>query len=693
MDGTSRVLSIFGTKGGVGKTFIATNLAATLRLQFGLKTAIVSLDQAKADASMMLGTTDVYHAAAPLQAATLPSVIAELGRTHRYVLIDAGAVVSELTVSAFEHSNLILLVVTPDLIADRHANRTLEMFESLKLPLGMVRIVINRAESRGNFRSKEVKEQFPTAVIAEIPSDGRLAGLSVNQGVPAITLDEGRRLKDAFAAFAKALMEHPQLFVFVTPLHLNHAARVAAGPSAVPVEWRKEESHASHQPQAEDPLVALKRRVHAKLIERIDLKRLDLNTMNLNNPQMAQQLKARAEKIALELIGEEIGVVPGRDLRMQLVKEVLEEALGLGPIEDLMLDEEVSDILVNGKDDIYIEKHGKLIRTGKRFTSNDHLLMVIERIIAPLGRRVDESNPMVDARLPDGSRVNAIIPPLSIRGPMLSIRRFGRTVYKMEELVKMGTLTEVMAQFLHNCVLAKKNIVISGGAGSGKTTLLNVLSASIPEGERIITIEDAAELRLEQDHWVPLEARPPNIENKGAISIRQIFRNALRMRPDRILIGECRGDETFDMLQAMNTGHQGSLTTLHANSHQDVITRLDSLVLMSNIDLPVRAIREQIASAIDLIVHTARLSDGSRRVLSITEVLGMNDQAVMMFGDLFVFQQRGLSPTGEVIGEFKAAGRLPSFVNELRAKGFQVDEALFLNTDAPPAQITADPKP
>lgn len=681
MDGKARVLSIFGTKGGVGKTFIATNLAATLRLQLGLKTAVLNLDPTQSDASMMLGAADVYHATAPLQPTALPATLADLTRTYRYVLVDAGSVLSELTVSAFEHSNLVLLVVTPDLIAVRHANRTLEMFESLKLPLGMVRVVINRAESRGNFRSREVKEQFPAAVIAEIPSDGRLAGLSVNQGVLAVTLDEGRRMKEAFFAFAKTLVDNPQLFVFVTPLSLNHTSQLMPPPSALPVEWRKDErAHGgSHAPQAEDPMVALKRRLHAKLIERIDLKRLDLNTMNLNNPQMAQQLKARAEKIALDLISEEIGVVPERDLRMQFVKEVLEEALGLGPLEDLMADEEISDILVNGKDAIYVEKHGKLVRTGKRFTSNDHLLMVIERIIAPLGRRVDESNPMVDARLPDGSRVNAIISPLSIRGPMLSIRRFGRTLYTMDELVKIGTLTPAMGQFLHCCVLAKKNLVISGGAGSGKTTLLNVLSASIPEGERIITIEDAAELRLEQDHWVPLEARPPNIESKGAITIRQLFRNALRMRPDRIIIGECRGDETLDMLQAMNTGHEGSLTTLHANSPQDVITRLDSLVLMSNIDLPVRAIREQIASAIDLIVHTARLSDGSRKILNVTEILRMNEQADMVFGDLFVFQQRGLSPTGGVLGDFKAVGRLPSFIEELTAKGFQLDEAIFLS--------------
>ncbi|MBI3020787.1 MAG: CpaF family protein [Candidatus Omnitrophica bacterium] len=402
---------------------------------------------------------------------------------------------------------------------------------------------------------------------------------------------------------------------------------------------------------------------------------MDLQT--LNDPQKAKQLREQTAQVTLELLAEEGGFVAGREQRLQLVKEIVDDALGLGPLEDFMADPEISDILVNAKDQVYIEKRGKLFLTGRKFLSNEQLLTVIERIVAPLGRRIDESTPMVDARLPDGSRVNAIIPPLSIKGPMLSIRKFSRERYTMEDLIAFGTLSRAMAEFLDICVKARKNIIVSGGTGSGKTTVLNVLSSPVPKDERIITIEDAAELRLDQEHWIPLESRQANVEGKGAITIRQLFRNTLRMRPDRIIIGECRGEETLDMLQAMNTGHDGSLTTLHANSPQDVIARLDSLVLMGNVDLPVRAIREQIASAIHLIVHTARFTDGSRKITHITEVTGMDERADILFRNLFVFHQQGVGPKGEAVGLFKPTGQPPTFLEELKAKGFSVDESVF----------------
>mgnify|MGYP001577239807 CR=1 FL=1 len=671
----AQVLSIFGTKGGVGKTFIATNLAATLRLQSGFKIALLILDSAKTDASLMLGTTEVSRVDGPQKAQELPSVIANLCRTHSYVLIDAGSVLSELAAAAFERSNLILLVITPDVVAVRHTHRTLEMFESLKLPLGMVKMVINRAESRGNFRSREVKDQFPISVIAEIPSDGRLAGLSMNQGIPVVTFGESSRLKEAFKRLATSLMEHPEWFLRQATLDSSMLGSIVQPPVEHPKSLIQGLPAASDGEQHEDTLRLLKRRIHSRLIERFDLKRLDLTSLTLNNPAMAKQLKERVEQLTLELLTEETGLVPDMEQRARLVKEIVDEILGLGPLEALMQDDEISDILVNGKDTIYVERHGKLFLTGRRFLSNDQLIAVIERIVAPLGRRVDESNPMVDARLPDGSRVNAIIPPLSVAGPMLSIRKFMRGRYTAEDLIRLGTLTPSMATFLDACVRARKNIIISGGAGSGKTTVLNALSASLPEGERIITIEDAAELRLRQQHWIPLESRPPNIEGKGAVTIRQIFRNALRMRPDRIVIGECRGDETLDMLQAMNTGHEGSLTTIHANSPQDVVTRLDALVLMSNLELPVRAIREQIISAIDLIVHTARLSDGSRKITHITELSGTEDR--VSFEDIFIFRQHGVDPRGQVLGGFQPTKYRPSFLEELKAKGYELDETIF----------------
>jgi pilus assembly protein CpaF len=331
---------------------------------------------------------------------------------------------------------------------------------------------------------------------------------------------------------------------------------------------------------------------------------------------------------------------------------------------------------------VYVERKGKLELTSKRFLSEDHLHTVIERIIAPLGRRIDESSPMVDARLPDGSRVNAIIPPLAVGGPVLSIRKFSRRRYTLEDLIQFGTLSQPMADFLRVCVFLRKNTVISGGAGSGKTTLLNVLSAFIPDHERIVTIEDAVELQLAQRHWVRLEARPENVERRGRVAARDLFRNALRMRPDRIIIGECRGGETLDMLQAMNTGHEGSMTTVHANSPRDVISRLDAMVLMSSIELPVRAIRQMVASAIQIFIQIARFPDGARKLTSISEVDRVSRGTEVIIRDLFLYRQTGVAPDGTILGHFAATGQLPSFLEEVTVNGIDLDAAIF----ASPAQ-------
>ncbi len=672
MEAKGKVIAIFSTKGGVGKTLIATNLAATLRVHLNRTVAFLDLlaDQ-QDDAVTMLGATDVYKAKAPASDATVPSQIAELRSSFDYVVIDAGSVFSRLAVAAFEHAHLIILVTTPDIIAVRRTNRVIEMFESMQFPSQMLKVIINRAESRGNLRSRELKEQFLVSVLAEIPSDGMEACLSINRGQPLVLGQENSRIKDLFKRLGKLLVDNPSLWV--QDFTVDRSKMPSDSPEAIAVNSHRVLGDRARVP--DDPVIELKRRVHSRLIEKFDLKRIDLQT--LNDPQRIRQLKEQAGRVTLELIAEEKGFMRDGQQRERLVREIVDEALGLGPLEDLVADDDISDILVNGKDDIYIEKHGKLFLTDRRFISNDQVLTVIERIIAPLGRRIDESNPMVDARLPDGSRVNAIIPPLSLKGPMLSIRKFTRQRFVMDDLLRLGTLTPQMAEFLNLCVRARKNIIVSGGTGSGKTTVLNVLSLFIPKGERILTIEDAAELRLNQDHWIPLEAKPPNIEGRGQISIRQLFRNALRMRPDRIIIGECRGDETMDMLQAMNTGHDGSLTTLHANSPQDVISRLDSLVLMSNVDLPVRAIREQIVAAVDLIIHTSRLPDGSRKVTYITEITGMSEQADVLFQDLFLFHQRGLGSNGEVVGEFKPTGKLPTFFDAVQAMGFRIDKSVF----------------
>lgn len=415
-----------------------------------------------------------------------------------------------------------------------------------------------------------------------------------------------------------------------------------------------------------------KEQIQKELIARLDLKRLTVAGVD----------RAGLEKQATEKIHEIIeqvrtsGRLPADIDADRLEREVLNEALRLGPLEDLLADETVTEIMVNGPHRVYVERGGKLQLTDMQFMDDSSVMAVIERIVSPIGRRIDESQPYVDARLADGSRVNAIIPPLSLSGPTITIRKFAKKTLTVEDFVRFGTWTHNAAEFMKACVIMRKNIIVAGGTGSGKTTLLNLLSGFIPTDERIVTVEDAAELRLAQPHVVRLEARPPNIEGRGAVPIRDLVKNCLRMRPDRIIVGECRGGEALDMLQAMNTGHDGSLTTVHANSPRDVISRLETMVLMSGMDLPSRAIREQIASAVDIIIHESRLSDGSRKVVAISEVTGLEGQQIVM-QDLFSFRQNGVDEYGRVQGEFRATGAIPTFYEHLRSRGLYLDTAIF----------------
>jgi pilus assembly protein CpaF len=365
------------------------------------------------------------------------------------------------------------------------------------------------------------------------------------------------------------------------------------------------------------------------------------------------------------------------DIRQQVFTEIIDEMTGFGPIQPLLDDQEVSEVMVNGPKKVFIEKGGKLIRTAVTFDDDDHVERVIDRIILPLGRRVDADSPTVDARLPDGSRVNAVIRPVAIDGPSITIRKFKKDKLSMDQLVAFGSVTQNMAEFLRACVLAHLNVVISGGTGSGKTTLLNVLSGFIQAEERIVTIEDAAELQLQQDHVVRLETKVANTDGRGAVTIRDLVRNSLRMRPDRIVVGECRGGEALDMLQAMNTGHDGSLTTLHANTPRDALSRLETMVLMSGMDLPLKVVRQQISAAVDLIVQQTRLKDGARKITAITEVVGMEGDTVVMT-DIFKFEQTGVGPGGKIMGELKPTGIRPIFGPKLEAAGFKLGAELFM---------------
>lgn len=416
-------------------------------------------------------------------------------------------------------------------------------------------------------------------------------------------------------------------------------------------------------------VAAVKRRVHLHLIEEM--------TEALAKKEVSDaELRIRVSKEATRILTED-GTPITTEERRRIIEDIIDDVVGYGPIEGFLEDPEVTEIMVNDPYTIYVEKHGKIYPTDKAFLDEVHLMRIIDKIVARVGRRVDESVPMVDARLPDGSRVNAIIAPLALDGPVLTIRKFSPDPFTIQDLVGMGTLTQKAADFLDACVKGRLNILASGGTGTGKTTTLNVLSSFIPGDERIITIEDAAELQLHQRHVIRLESRPPNIEGKGQVSIRDLVRNALRMRPDRIIVGEVRGGEALDMLQAMNTGHDGSLSTVHANSPRDVLSRLETMVLMAGLDLPVRAIREQISSAIDLIVHLNRLKDGTRRVISVTEVLGMEGDVITL-QDLFLFDfSMGMDSTGRYRGRLKSTGLRPHFIEKLHNYGIDISPEVF----------------
>jgi len=436
-----------------------------------------------------------------------------------------------------------------------------------------------------------------------------------------------------------------------------------AEPKAAPGRSRLESTMAS-VPGHGDFYQSLKTRIHTKLIEKLDLSKIE--TMDRD------RVKEEIGVIVEELLDAE-GVPLNRVEREQIVVEVQNETFGLGPLEPLLQDPEISDILVNTHKEVYVERFGKLEMTPVVFRDDEHLLKIIDRIVSSVGRRVDEFSPMVDARLADGSRVNAIIPPLALDGPILSIRRFGVNPLKMNDLLARRSLTPPMMDFLRAAVKARINIVISGGTGSGKTTLLNVLTAFIPPGERVVTIEDSAELQLQQPHVVRLETRPANIEQKGMISQRDLVRNSLRMRPDRIIVGEVRGAEVLDMLQAMNTGHEGSLTTIHANDTRECLTRLESMMLMSGVNIPEKAMRDMLVQAIDLIVQVARLSDGSRKVVRITEVVSLEGGTITL-QDIYTFERKGVDEQGMVIGEFKPTGIRPMCAERITAAGIELPE-------------------
>jgi len=599
-----------------------------------------------------------------------------------YIVIDVGVKINDISLRAFERASGILLLSTPDLLVLQATAQFVDRLQQLHFPKELMKVILNRYDPQTGVTLEMVTQKLRRSVLVTILEDAQVCRTATHGAKPFVLDQPRERLSRNYDEFVRKLVEMKTLEKLGQVARPQGLTRV--GGRIVSVDeagkamaeevrsYQKQRGSKARTAQEIDTRTATKMLIHKRMVELIDLKKLD---QDLDDDEREAVLRERAQKAVVTLLDEVGGHITDRHDRQRIVKEVLDEALGLGPLEDFLADDDVTEVMVNRRDQIFVERKGKLTLSDSTFTDDAQLLGVIERIVAPIGRRIDEKSPMVDARLRDGSRVNAIIPPLAIDGPCVTIRKFARDPFGVRDLVKFGSFTPEIADFLRACVESHLNILISGGTGSGKTTLLNVMSSFIPSDERIVTVEDSAELQLKQPHVVRLETRPANIEGAGEVSIRDLVKNCLRMRPDRIVVGECRGAEAVDMLQAMNTGHDGSLTTIHSNSPRDCIARLETLVMFAGLELPSKAIREQIASAIHIIVQQTRMSDGGRKVTKISEVTGM-EGSVITLQDIFVYKQAGVQD-GKVQGRFLATGFVPKFVHDLRQRGIALPAGIF----------------
>ncbi len=778
-------IAFVGSKGGIGTTFVTTNIAVLLATRAKKPVLVVDLNLDRADVATALNATpridlgkyfeqlngndpfpfssfvhpiegykQLYLASSdvlpqrsviqisPDMMITLVSELSGLDPLPGYVLFEGLEHLTPAAVQLLELVDQVFFLLSPEVSALNALQSKLNVLKHMYFAPQKVRLLLNHLHASALLPTDEIiKALDPFILLYQIPYGDDKVLESMEMGTPLVLEDKGNPASRALSTLTDYLLDKVSEDELVRKIRSggkkgfgflgfgkkdrggSRPRRRAPGTPAAPVTPPGEEDLTSlldevmelaeqeqggeggsatleealggttqapvSAPRPTDgkdiPLYRVsverdeqwnrwKSNIHRALLTKINWREFG---QVQQNSEAGRELRRKVESIVLELMDHLHVEILDKEKRQQFVQEVLDEALGYGPLEVLLRDPSISEIMVNGKDQIYIERGGKIYLTDVNFLSDDQLRVIIDRILAPLGKRVDDSMPYADARLPDGSRVNVIIPPLALTGPTVTIRKFSQKKLTAEELIQFGSITREMVEFLRATVYVRKNILISGGTGTGKTTFLNMLSGFIPEDERIITVEDTAELQLQQAHVVRLESRPPNVEGKGEVTIRDLVRNCLRMRPDRIVVGECRGAEALDMLQAMNTGHDGSLTTIHANSPRDALSRLETMVLMAGTELPSKAIRQQIASAVQVIVQLSRFRDGSRKVVAISEITGMEGDIITM-QDIFVYRQTGVDPeTGKVLGFHTATGVRPSFYDELEASGVKLPPDLF----------------
>lgn len=699
------LIVITGGKGGVGKSVFAANLAIAFQIELRQPVLLIDCDSKSCgDQNVLMGLKPIKNInefsnfTGVLSPQTLPQLIPthqtgvsylgavrgpeenffadpdlfakqldNLSRLYKFIIVDIGEDFSTLQMNLIMEASALMMVTVPEMLVVNQAQKKINDLLSKTVPFDLIQLLINKV-GVGNLSPQVISQSLRLPVLSLIPADDITVQGSIQRSTPFVFAAPQAPVSQAYHDIVRKLtggilqrlkgLSRPKAAA-------TAAASAAAGGGVTDGDGRDKI----------DPRTQLKLKIHSELIKAMDLKKGVTDTQG--DPVKEKALQQKTLQTITMIVDRE-SPNSARDERSRVIKEVLDEALGLGPLEDLLVDPTVTEVMVNGHKRIFVERSGRVSLTPVTFTSNLHLRNVIERIVTPLGRRIDEKTPYVDARLKDGSRVNAIIEPLSIDGPALTIRKFKKGGITPEKYIEYGSITKPMIDFLKICVENGLNVVISGGTGSGKTSLLNMLSSFIPASERVVTVEDAAELQLQQEHVVRLETRPANMEGTGAVTIRDLIKNALRMRPDRIVVGECRDGAALDMLQAMNTGHDGSMTTTHANSARECIARLETLCLMAGMDLPARAIREQISNAVNLIVQISRLSDGSRKILSLTEVAGMQGDVVTL-AEIFRFKETGYDKNRKIQGTFQVMGHIPTFVEKLEAKGVVISRDIFSN--------------